>query len=269
MSTYIILFAVAIVVGIFVRPLYGILIGIAALIFVIYEQYPNYFFVKGDQAYAGGDISAALEYYKKGYKTKRVKFQRKINYSSLLTRAGKPDEALEILNPLLASTQLKPEQRIFAKQYRCMANYRKGEIDEALEEAEEMYNDGIKNTFLYSMIGLFRLIKNDTSDETLNLCREAYEFNSDERDLVDNLALVLYMRGEYEEAKEYADEETEKHPDFIEGRYHAAQIYHALGDDKTAAEHLEKIAECKRSPMTTISEEMIEELKVQIGGTQR
>ncbi len=264
MSTYLIFLGIAVLVGIMIKPLYGVLIALATLAYAVWVNIPNFYFLKGNKAYAANDYDGAYAYYKKGYDTGRAKFDKKVMYSSLLTRIGKPDEALDILNPLLMNKYLKPEQRNLAKQYRCMANYRKGDIDEALEEAEEMYSDGFKNTFLYSMIGFFRTLKGDCSDELLAFCKEAYEYNNDERDITDNLATVYIMRGEYDAAKEYAEKTVEKFPQFIEGRYHAAIVYHNLGDDREAAKQLDAVAQCTRTPMTTISEDMIDKLRAEL-----
>ena len=220
--------------------------------------------MKGDKAYAADDLDGAISYYKKGVDTGRAKFKKKVMYSFLLTRADRPDDALEVLNPLLMNKYLKPEQRFLAKQYRCMANYRKGDIDEALEEARELFDNGYKNTFLYSMIGYFMILKKEDPKKILEFCKEAYEYNSDERDIIDNLTTACILNNDMENAKQFADLAVEKFPDFVEGRYHAALVYTKLKDKETALFHIDNMDNCKRTPMTTITENDINELKKQI-----
>ena len=68
------------------------------------------------------------------------------------------------------------------------------------------------------------------------------------------MTICYYNRAEYEKAKKISDTVIEKNPSFIEGWYHGAQIDYAMGNYKSAKNKLDKISDCTRSPMTTISE---------------
>ena len=51
------------------------------------------------------------------------------------------------------------------------------------------------------MLGFFKLLRNDDLDETTKLCEEAYDYNSDDRDIKDNLSICYFRKGEYEKAE--------------------------------------------------------------------
>ncbi|MGN1115602.1 MAG: hypothetical protein ACI4TH_03455, partial [Candidatus Ornithomonoglobus sp.] len=66
------------------------------------------------------------------------------------------------------------------------------------------------------------------------------------------------------EAKKISDKVLEKQPKFVEAWYHGAQIDNKLGDYDGALEKIEKIKDCNRSFMTTVSEDEVEALKAEV-----
>lgn len=241
-------------------------IGLLALIvgYGIYHFIPSYYVTKGNQAFAAGDENAAREWYKKAYDTGRTRVEMKTSYAYILLRTGYADEAERVLDPIVRVKGLKPEKRNLAKQQRCMVYYKQGRLEEALEEAMELYESGYKTSNLYGMLGYFKMLHGDPIDETLAICEEAYDYNSDNRDIADNLSICYYKLGRYEDAEKVSDALLKENDSFIEGYYHGAQIAMKRGNYEKAKEYLGKLSECKRSGMTTITEEEIENLKQEV-----
>ncbi len=250
----------------FVSVWAGLAVLAALILYGIYHFIPSYYEMKGNQAFAAGDENACRKWYKKAYDTGRTKVQTKTSYAYILLRTGYADEAEKILDPIIRVKGLKPEKRNLAKQQRCMVYYKQGRLDEALEEAMELYNDDYKTTNLYGMIGYFKLLSGAPLDETTAFCEEAYEYNNDSRDILDNLSICYYRSGRYEDAERISDELLKENSDFVEGCYHGAQIAVKLGKTDKAKECLNKLSECRRSLMTTITEEEIEKLKQEVDG---
>lgn len=240
----------------------GILAVIAA--YAIYRFIPSIYITKGNQAYAAGDEDAAREWYKKAYDTGRTNVKMKSSYAYILLRTGYEDEAEKVLDPIIKIKSLAPEKKNLAKQQRCMVYYRQGRIDEALDDAMELYESGYKTSNLYGMIGYFKLLRGDSPEETLAMCEEAYDYNKDNRDILDNLSICYYRLGRYEDAERISDELLAENDNFIEGYYHGAQIAVKRVNYGKAQEYLDKLSECKRSKMTTITEEEIEKLKQEV-----
>ena len=67
-------------------------------------------------------------------------------------------------------------------------------------------------------------------------------------------------KGEYEKAEKISDELVGSTPNFVEGFYHGIQIAMKLNKYDKAAEYAEKLKECKRSGMTTVTEEEVNKL---------
>lgn len=243
-------------------------LGIAATVlgigYVVYMLLPNFMAAQGSKAFSEKDYEKALKFYKKAYETGRANMNIKNGYAVLLMRMGKFDDAETVLNEIILDRRLPREQKSAAKQYRTLLYFKQGKEEEALEDAEELF-ETYRNTTMYGLLGYIKLATNQPMDETLQFCRDAYEYNADDRDIVDNLVLALYKSGAYEEAEEYAADLREDHPEFLEAFYHSALIAQKLGDHGKAAEYAERIGSCNRTGLTTISEAEVDALKKELG----
>ncbi len=243
--------------------LIGLIVSAALVLYGLYHYLPDIYRIRGRKAFAEADYKSAKEMLSKAVKTGRANTDILMEYSYILLRTGDIDEAAQIANNVLCY-KIKPESRGRAVIQRCMCYYKQGNLEEALADATELYDDGYRSMMLYGMLGYFKLIKEPMSEETFNFCKEAYDYASDDRDICDNMLICHYNRGEYEIAKEISDSVLESNPKFVEAWYHGAQIDDKLGNYKDALEKIKKIDECNRSFMTTISEEAVINLKEEI-----
>lgn len=240
----------------------GLLLSLATLIYGVYAYIPSYWAIKAQNAFNDGDFKLAERMYKKSIGTGRAKPNIKINYAYTLMRTGKFNEAEKILDNLIRTRDPKLEAvRKTAKQQRCMVYYKQGRLDEAMNDALEMFDNGnYKNTQLYGMIGYFKLISGKNLAEATKFCEEAYEYNSDDRDIMDNLSLCYYEMGDYDKAAKLSDKIIEDAPKFVEAYYHGAQIAVKRGEYKKAKELMSHIDSCRWSNMTTVSRDEVDEL---------
>ena len=237
----------------------GLLCSLGVMIYVIIKFIPFMFKNKSRKCFLEGEYKNAVAYYEKAMKYSSINFDSKMEYIRILLRAGEFEKAQQIIDSLL-SHKLEPKKRNIAILERAMCYYKNGNLEEAYNDISELYDDGYRSMTLYGMLGYFKILKEPMSDDTFNFCCEAYDYADDNRDICDNMLICYYNRGEYEKAKEISDIIIESEPKFVEAWYHAAQIDVAIGDYKSAKEKLDRIHECNRSAMTTISEKDIEEL---------
>ena len=242
---------------------FHVLAGIGAIILLgiigYVSNYPRIMVGRANAEFLQKNYDKAFRYYKKAYKSNHRKYNVDISYAQALLRFGKPDEALEILNKILV-LPLKREIRRPATMVRCMVKYKLGMLNEAYEEAFEIFDDGYVNSNMYSILGLFMHEKGDSIDKTLEFCKKAYDYNSDNRDIVDNLILCYIKSNDADKAISLAKELTEKYPNFIEGWYHLAQGYVLSENYIDAKLALDKVENCERSYLTTVSQEEIDGL---------
>lgn len=242
----------------------GVIVTLLLIAYGIYHYLPTIYSVQGRKCFAAADYAGAKAKLKKAIDTGHANGNIKMEYSYILLRTGDIEEAEQVVNSLLCYKSLKPEFRGRAIIQRCMCYYKRGNFDEALSDAQELFDDGYRSIMLYGMLGYFKIVKDPMSSETFDFCMEAYEYADDDRDICDNMLICYYNRGEYEKALEISDKVLEKNPKFVEAWYHGAQIDFKLGKYEDALEKINKTEECNRSFMTTISVEEVDKLREEI-----
>lgn len=236
-----------------------LLIILAVLVIVgIKKLIPELYAIKGMKAYSDGDLDASIAHYKKAASAGKI--DHKIKYALMLMRKGELRDAETVFNGIILDRNVIANDKLKAKLYRCMLYEKTGRLDEALEDAEEIF-ERMKNTTVYGALGYLRQKKGGAE---LEFCLEAYDYNSDDRDICDNLTLAYIRSGELEKAKELAAEIRENFPTFVEGFYRSAVIAKMMGDFEDAKKFLDEIENCTRNVLTTISEEEIETLRKEL-----
>lgn len=232
----------------------------ALLIFAGYKLTPTILKYSAVRALADGDNDKAVSLYKKAANMFGGNNQYKTEYALVLMRLGEYQEAERILNTIILDRSIPQKDKINAKTYRAMAYHKEGRTEEAIEEMQELYETA-KTTAVYGLLGYLKQLDGAAA---LDFCLEAYDYNSDDRDICDNL-LVAYIRtGDFDKADEIAENLREGYPYFAEAFYHSALLELEKGNREKALEFLDKTAECKRSKLTTVSEEEIEKLRREI-----
>lgn len=232
---------------------------IIVALFLVYKLLPVIFREAGRTAGYAGDFKKALSRLKIATKLS-PKAKNKSLYGYMLMQNESFREAICVFNEIVLDRSVKAVDKVTAKVYRTMARVKLGEMEDALEDAEEIFAS-MKNTLTYSLLGY---VRQSCGNAALDLCLEAYDYNCDERDICDNLAVAYYMTGDLESAAKTAEQVREKFPAFLEGFYHSALIAAKMGDKESALKYLDEIPNCRRTAMTTVSQKAIEDLKEEL-----
>lgn len=236
------------------------IIAIFAAAVAVFALLPGIYAFRALSAYAKRDVEKSLELYEKAYKTGRASQKAKINYALVALRSGEPERAEKIFDEIIASPKAKEAVKNSAKQYRCLAYIKLDRCDEALAEARELL-EKYKNSDLYAVAGYAMSLTAAPDGELLKFCEEAYDYNGDNRDIADNLAVALVRVGEYQKAVDICDEVIEGNKYFPEGHFHKARALFAMGKYADVLEELEALEDCDFKYMTTVSDEEIAELR--------
>lgn len=237
-----------------------LILSLVLLFFAIKKLMPAVLRLSALKKYNAGENAKALKLYESAIKVSGGKKQYITEYSLLLMRLGNFSKATELLTGIIIDKKIGASEKINVRAYRALAYHKQGRDDDALEEMEELYKN-TKSSVIYGLLGYLRQLSGNAEVE---FCEEAYEYNSDDRDICDNL-LVAYIRsGNYQKAEEIAKELREKFPKFTEAYYHSAVLAHKQGKSDEAKKYLQEIENCQRSMLTTISEEKIKSLKEEI-----
>ena len=237
----------------------NLFLGIAAVIvFLLYgyfKWYPKFCILRAKKVYRK-DPQAALKWFERAEKGKMNIAQMEI-YAYYLLREGKVEKSEEIYKKLLAAP-LRPELRLKVRSEYAVLLSKTGRIDEAIEELEEI-TVHYTNTTTYGSLGYLYILK-DSIRKATNYNLEAYDYNSDDPVILDNLTQLYIKLGDYKKAKKYADEMIAKKPYFAEAYYDSAFVYMKLEDIERSKELIEDARCCRLSFMSTVTEEDINKL---------
>ncbi|MDO4618357.1 MAG: hypothetical protein Q4B31_02420 [Clostridia bacterium] len=250
------LYVLAIVMCFWVNPILGAIVLTLALLYLVFMGYPKILAIKGNAAFSSGDTEKALRLYKKAAMSANSNAKTRTTYAVLLLRSGAPESAEKEFTRVVSSGLFKAEEKNYAKQYRAMAYYKLGNLKDAIDDAKEVYST-THSTQIYSVLGFLMTVSGEAKEDILAFCEEAYEYNSDERDIIDNLVVALTLNGELIRAKELAQKLTEEQPGFVEGFYHLAVICKMQGDIDGLKKAAEGLKDTNRSYMTTVTEEEV------------
>lgn len=213
------------------------------------------FTVLGGRNYATGKTEQALKWFKRAYESKKAGVRSSVSYAYILLKNADLVKSEEILQKLLAGHP-KSEDIPLIKSNLALVFWKKGDLGAAtamLEETMETY----KTTTIYGSLGYLLLLKGDL-EKALQFNLEAYEYNSTDKVILDNLGQNYYLLGKYDESKEIYETLVAKAPTFPEAYYNYGLLLLQLGNNEKALEMMEKARDCKFSYLSSISREEVE-----------
>ena len=253
-----VLFVVAVAVIAFALAMgsYAFALGATAVVVLIllYWQWPNILSLKGQSEYSKGNNTKALAILKKAHESSRSRVSNSTAYAYILLRVGQADEASKVLNYVLLNQKLKQAEKLQARQILSLVKYKQGDFAEATRLMEMVF-EGYKNSSVYGALGYYKILSNAPDAQSFN--DEAYEYNSDDKIIIDNVVILALANGDLQKAKELSDKSIEAGNKGVEIFYHAGQVYLALGDKEKALEYFKAARSCERSFMTTVTEKEI------------
>ena len=256
MNVILILAALYVIYSLFtVNLILGIAGAIAFLLYGYFKWYPKFCVYQARKVYRK-DAVAAMKWFERAEKHKMNIGQMEL-YAYYLMREGKVEKSEEIYKKLLAAA-LRPELRLKIRAEHAVLLSKTGRIDEAIEELEEI-TVHYTNTTTYGSLGYLYILK-DSVRKATNYNLEAYDYNSDDPVILDNLTQLYIKLGDLNKAKKYADEMLDKKPYFAEAYYDSAFVYMKLGDVVRAKELIEDARCCRLTFMSTVKEEDIDAL---------
>lgn len=251
-SILIILLFIAIVIMIYAGNGKAAMMMITAVTLgIVYWKWPSVQSARGQSEYAKGNNSKALSLLKKAHESSRSKVYHSTAYAYVLLRVGEADEAAKVLNYVLLNQKLKEQEKMQARQILSLVHYKKGDFAEATRLMEMVF-EKYKNSSVYGALGYYKILSK--SPDAVEFNEEAYEYNSDDKIIIDNMVIISLENGDLKKAKELSDKSINAGNKGVEIFYHAGETYLALGDEEQALQYFRSALSCERSFMTTISE---------------
>lgn len=258
-----VLIFIVILIGFQIHWMVGVVLIVAILGYSLYSSRAVIYAQRGNLAFMKGDEAKALELLEKAHRTGKGNPQHMVGYAYLLLKTGKYAEAEQLLKDILAK---KPADLV-----RLQANINLATVywltdrkSEGLELLEEMQQE-FKNTKLYGNLGYYKILQGDDLEGALAFNLEAYEYNSDDLTILDNLAQNYYYLGRLEEAAEMYEKVMAKQPRNADSYYFYAMTLEKLGRLEEAKEQIAKAKERELALVTPLKREDIEQKAKEFG----
>lgn len=250
---------IAIVIILFItNPLLGFL-GI--LLWCGYQLYSNksrIYAIQATSNYSKGNLTKSLELFKKATSSGKVAPAVTISYGYLLLKTGNIVEAEKVLTSAINSNILQDE-KMMAKSNLALVLWKKDQLDDAVTLLEEVI-ENYKTTSIYGSLGFLLILKGDL-EKALSFNQEAFEYNSQNSIIIDNLAHTYYLIGEYDKAQELFEKlmALTPPPAFAEAYYDYGLLLKAQNKKEEALAKFEKAQTFKLTFLSAVSADKITE----------
>lgn len=236
---------------------FGMGMGLGMMILVCIALFlylkPKIYTIVGRRKYFN-DHDEGFKWLEKAYATGKMAPQQALIYAYLLIRDGHIGKAERLITSVIHQKEkdLTKQNLLAADLNMAIIRWKKNDLKGAIEKMEYVYSTGYRSTVHYGTLGIFYILNNQL-DRAEEFCLEAYDYNSGDPSIRDNLGLVYIKKGNYEKAEEIYKalfEETE--PTFIEAFYNYGLVLEHKKDYAAAAEYYQKALGCPEKFLSTV-----------------
>ncbi len=205
-----------------------------------------------------GKTTTALKLYRFAEKIGKMNFKAKVSYGYFLLKNAYLTEARIVLVNLSMNKKLKEPQKQRIKSLLALVTWKEGHIDDAIEMLEEVMETYV-SSMVYGSLGLLYIIKKD-KEKALKFCLEAYEYNSDDNVIMDNLAEAYALSGDIQKAFETYEELLKREPHFPDAYYGYGILLMQNGRHSEGLSYIEKALDKKFSYLSALPRERVEDI---------
>lgn len=234
---------------------YGLALTLLGILAVLFTNRASLYSLRGNKYYAIGDMDTACSWYNKALDSKNCKPRTRISFGYLLLKMGRLEESEKVFSDI-AKLKLNDADKSQFKMSYALVKWKSGKLDEAVEMLQEVYNT-YKCTTVYESLGYLLLLKGDL-DKALEFNMEAYDYNTDDNVISDNLGETYYYIGNYEKSLVIYEKLIPKNPNFPEPYFHYGLLLKEKGEKEKALSMFEKALTFKQSFLSNLTHEQIE-----------
>lgn len=233
------------------------IITLIILIVFILVKGPELLAFAGKIKFGRGDTPGALKWFGIANRVGKLGATSLWYYGYILLRDGQPELARTVLTHASLDAK-KPQVKKRIKAMLALCEWKCGNLDLAIEMSEEAMVD-FQNTNLYQNLGLMYVLSGD-GQKALEFNKQAFEYNSDDMIIMDNLAESYAMCGDTEKAQELYEKLLEMEPHFPEPYYAYGQMLCSLGERDRGIELIEKSLEKRFTYLSVLQKDEVEKI---------
>lgn len=255
---YLILSAIAVSFAFRINAAVGIGVMLAGFGLLAFILRADIMVAIGQTAYAKEHGKGFL-WYERAMKTGKIRPQAALVYAYLLIRDGVLDKSERIINKYLYLYKDKLDSQYVPASHLNLSiiKWKRGQLNEAIEELEEVYNSGFRSTVMYGTLGTYYLL-NGQYAKALEFNKEALEYNDTDHSIRDNLALNYFRMGNITAADEIYGELIEEEPAFLEPYYNYGTVLEKMGEYEPAMANYKTALTITEKFLSTVTHEQVQ-----------
>lgn len=232
-------------------------ITLLALLIVIYLRRAEFPALYARIQFQKGNTDKAVRWFAIANRLGSLKPASMMYYGYILLRTGDIGTAEEVLTRASLAAKKEPlKKRI--KALLSLAVWKRGDLESAIEMMEDAISS-VKITSFYQNLGLMYNLEGDRK-KALEFNLEAYDYNSDDAVIMDNLAEAYALCGETEKAKIQYEALLKKEPHFPEPYYNYGLLLIERGQREKGLELIRQSLDKRFSFLSVKTKEEVEAL---------
>lgn len=186
----------------------------------------------------GKNREKGLKVFDLAYKTRKLHPNYQLLYGYILLRNGRLDDAENVINKaLVLGKHVLKDADIKASEFnRALITWKKGDLNAAIVELENLYEGGYKTSALYGALASLYLL-NKEFEEAAKIASEGVEYSEKDPVSRDNLGQAYIELGRIDEAEKIYQELIPENPTFLEPYYNYATIMEKRGEMANAKKY--------------------------------
>jgi tetratricopeptide (TPR) repeat protein len=202
-----------------------------------------------------GRLDKAIRRIYKAYKLKNSSGQTALMFIYMLLKAGKYDKAGEVISKV-EEKDISDADRYTLLINKALFLWKKNRITEAVDLYEQLLERG-ESSVLYGSYGYVVILTGDIQ-KAVEVNEKAYEYNPNDKAIMDNLGLAYTKAGKFDQAYDIYDKLMKKEPSFPEAYYNNAELLRLMRDYNGAVRQMKKCLTMKFDGLTTITKKEAE-----------
>jgi tetratricopeptide (TPR) repeat protein len=238
-----------------INILLGLLSLISYLLYTFYSSRAGIFTAIGSANFGKGNNEKAMLWLEKAYQTGKMSPTSIASYAYIQLKIGLIDNSENLLKKAL-QLKISDEYTNQVKSILALVYWKRQRLDEAIELLEEVMKN-FKTTNIYGSLGYFLVLKGDL-EKALAFNLEAYDYNSSDKIIQDNLGQTYLMLEQYEKAKEIYESLILTNPTFPEAYFNFGLLCEKMDQHERAIELYNRALSSKFSYLSTLTKEQIQ-----------
>ena len=244
-----------IIIAIMYNKILGLCLTVCFIIYKSYTSRASIIALKAHKAFKQDKRDESIALFEKAYHTKGCTMRDKITYGFILLKYADVNKASEVFTKLMSEKMDDKDSNMIKSNY-AMVLWKQGKLEEAISLLKELYKT-YKTTALYGTLGAFLIEKGDL-DEAYSFIQESYDYDNNDKVILDNLGQIYYLRGENKKALEVFKKLMALNPHFPEAYYDYGKALMKEGENQKALELSREALSKEFTNLSTITKDDVD-----------